>query len=157
MKQGGGANWQIPRCSLLVRFSLATIWSKRSPPHGSAGIPPYNGRLVAAPDTPLLGAARVPDSVMAPALDALSYERSSRERRCINNRDLSVQQLGSIYERLLEFELIRDENGVLTVRPNLCARKDSGSYYTPDELVGLILDETLEPLITDWLEARGRG
>lgn len=120
---------------------------------GSVGIPPYNGGLFATAGTPLLSAARVPDSVMAPALDALSYERSSGERRYINYRDLSVQQLGSIYERLLEFELIRDENGVLTVRPNLFARKNSGSYYTPDELVGLILDETLEPLITERLEA----
>ncbi|OYW89314.1 MAG: restriction endonuclease, partial [Sphingobium sp. 32-64-5] len=120
---------------------------------GSVGIPPYNGGLFATAGTPLLSAARVPDSVMAPALDALSYERSSGERRYINYRDLSVQQLGSIYERLLEFELIRDENGVLTVRPNLFARKNSGSYYTPNELVGLILDETLEPLITERLEA----
>lgn len=120
---------------------------------GSVGIPPYNGGLFATAGTPLLSAARVPDSVMAPALDALSYERSSGERRYINYRDLSVQQLGSIYERLLEFELIRDENGVLSVRPNLFARKNSGSYYTPDELVGLILDETLEPLITERLEA----
>lgn len=120
---------------------------------GSVGIPPYNGGLFATAGTPLLSAARVPDSIMAPALDALSYERSSGERRYINYRDLSVQQLGSIYERLLEFELIRDENGVLTVRPNLFARKNSGSYYTPDELVGLILDETLEPLITERLEA----
>lgn len=120
---------------------------------GSVGIPPYNGGLFATAGTPLLSAARVPDSVMAPALDALSYERSSGERRYINYRDLSVQQLGSIYERLLEFELIRNENGVLTVRPNLFARKNSGSYYTPDELVGLILDETLEPLIAERLEA----
>lgn len=120
---------------------------------GSVGIPPYNGGLFATAGTPLLSAARVPDNVMAPALDALSYERSSGERRYINYRDLSVQQLGSIYERLLEFELIRDEKGVLTVRPNLFARKNSGSYYTPDELVGLILDETLEPLITERLEA----
>ena len=120
---------------------------------GSVGIPPYNGGLFATAGTPLLSVARVPDSVMAPALDALSYERSSGERRYINYRDLSVQQLGSIYERLLEFELIRDENGVLTVRPNLFARKNSGSYYTPDELVGLILDETLEPLITERMAA----
>lgn len=28
-----------------------------------------------------------------------------------------------------------------------------GSYYTPDDLVGLILDETLEPLITERLDA----
>lgn len=119
----------------------------------SVGIPPYNGGLFAADGTPLLGKVRIADSVMAPALDALSYERSTGERRYINYRDLSVQQLGSIYERLLEFELTRDEGGALTVRPNLFARKNSGSYYTPDELVGLILDETLEPLIDERLDA----
>lgn len=119
----------------------------------SVGIPPYNGGLFASEGTPLLDSIRIPDSVMGPALDALSYERSSGERRYINYRDLSVQQLGSIYERLLEFEIIRDDMGTLSVRPNLFARKNSGSYYTPDELVGLILDQTLEPLITERLEA----
>lgn len=124
----------------------------------SVGIPPYNGGLFAGAGTPLLASARIPDSVMAPALDALSYERSTGERRYINYRDLSVQQLGSIYERLLEFEIVREsgelsDTGYLTVRPNLFARKNSGSYYTPDELVGLILDETLEPLIAERREA----
>jgi hypothetical protein len=84
--------------------------------------------------------AGIADATMAMALDALSFERSTGTRRYINYRDLSVQQLGSIYERLLEFELIKDEHGVLTVRPNLFARKNTGSYYTPDELVGLVLD-----------------
>jgi hypothetical protein len=140
--------------------SAARIWSHVSDlsrmidkGDSSVGIPPYNGGLFATGGTPLLNATRVPDSVMAPALDALSYERSSGERRYINYRDLSVQQLGSIYERLLEFEIVRDDAGALTVRPNLFARKNSGSYYTPDELVGLILDETLEPLITERLDA----
>lgn len=119
----------------------------------SVGIPPYNGGLFAGDGTPLLDSIRIPDSVMAPALDALSYERSSGERRYINYRDLSVQQLGSIYERLLEFEIVRDDTGALNVRPNLFARKNSGSYYTPDELVGLILDETLEPLIAERLDS----
>ena len=118
----------------------------------SVGIPPYNGGLFAGDSTPLLDSIRIPDSVMAPALDALSYERASGERRYINYRDLSVQQLGSIYERLLEFEIVRDDTGALTVRPNLFARKNSGSYYTPDELVGLILDQTLEPLIKERLD-----
>ncbi len=122
----------------------------------SIGIPPYNGGLfsgdlVAGGGAALLDAVRVPDSVMAPALDALSFERSTGSRRYINYRDLSVQQLGSIYERLLEFELVRGEAGTLVVRPNLFARKNSGSYYTPDALVRLILDETLEPLIAERL------
>lgn len=119
----------------------------------SVGIPPYNGGLFSGTGAPLLSTARIADDVMAPALDALSYERSSGQRRYINYRDLSVQQLGSIYERLLEFEIVREvavaDAGHLTVRPNLFARKNSGSYYTPDELVGLILDETLEPLIAE--------
>lgn len=119
----------------------------------SVGIPPYNGGLFAGDTTPLLDTIRIPDSVMAPALNALSYERSTGEKRYINYRDLSVQQLGSIYERLLEFEIVRGDTGALTVRPNLFARKNTGSYYTPDELVGLILDETLEPLIIERLEA----
>ncbi|MGD9471235.1 MAG: hypothetical protein AB7G24_05245 [Novosphingobium sp.] len=118
----------------------------------SVGIPPYNGGLFAGDGTPLLDSIRIPDSVMAPALDALSFERASGERRYINYRDLSVQQLGSIYERLLEFEIVRDDTGALAVRPNLFARKNSGSYYTPDELVGLILDQTLEPLIKERLD-----
>lgn len=119
----------------------------------SVGIPPYNGGLFAGDGGSLLESVRIADSVMAPALDALSYERSTGERRYINYRDLSVQQLGSIYERLLEFEIVRDDSGTLAVRPNLFARKNTGSYYTPDELVGLILDETLEPLITERLDA----
>ena len=119
----------------------------------SVGIPPYNGGLFAGDGASLLESVRIPDSVMAPALDALSYERSTGERRYINYRDLSVQQLGSIYERLLEFEIVRDDSATLVVRPNLFARKNSGSYYTPDELVGLILDETLEPLINERLDA----
>jgi len=145
--------------------SAARVWSHVSDlsriidkGDASVGIPPYNGGLFAGAGTPLLAAARIPDSVMAPALDALSYERSTGERRYINYRDLSVQQLGSIYERLLEFEIVREpgevgDTGYLTVRPNLFARKNSGSYYTPDELVGLILDETLEPLIAERREA----
>ena len=139
--------------------SAARIWSHVSDlsriidrGDSSVGIPPYNGGLFATGGTPLLANARIADSVMAPALDALSYERSTGERRYINYRDLSVQQLGSIYERLLEFDIVRDTSGALAVQPNLFARKNTGSYYTPDELVGLILDETLEPLITEPLE-----
>ena len=102
-----------------------------------------------AQSQPLLNDIRLGDDVMAEALDILSFEQRDGRRRYINYRDLTVQQLGSIYERLLEFELVRGDDGELDIRPNIFARKNSGSYYTPDELVLLILDETLEPLVTD--------
>ena len=85
-------------------------------------------------------------SVMAEVIDKLSFERADDARKYINYRDLSVQQLGSIYERLLEHEVVR-EGAIVEIRPNIFARKGSGSYYTPDDLVNLIIRETLEPLI----------
>lgn len=116
------------------------------------GIPPYNGGLFAAGRS-LLDNVSLSDAVMGPALDRLSYDRIGFVQRYINYRDLSVQQLGSIYERLLEYELCRADDGAVEVRLNAFARKNTGSYYTPDELVGLILNETLEPLIEERRDA----
>ena len=112
----------------------------------SIGLPPYNGGLFDPERTPLLRQVRLSDSVMAEVIDKLSFERADGPRQYINYRDLSVQQLGSIYERLLEHEVVR-EGALVDIRPNIFARKGSGSYYTPDELVNLIIRETLEPLI----------
>ena len=124
----------------------------------SIGLPPYNGGLFDREATPLLEEIKLSDSVMADLIDALSFERTEQGRHYINYRDLGVQQLGSIYERLLEYELAR-ENGEVVVRPNVFARKDSGSYYTPDDLVGLIVKETIEPLVRrrmDEFESKAR-
>ncbi|MER8948072.1 hypothetical protein [Mesorhizobium sp. M0809] len=118
---------------------------------GSIGLPPYNGGLFDEERTPLLSSIRLGDAVMAEVIDALSFEQTPEGRKYINYRDLSVQQLGSIYERLLEHEIIRDGDAI-SVRPNVFARKGSGSYYTPDDLVALILKETVEPFAVDRME-----
>ncbi|MDE2957126.1 MAG: Eco57I restriction-modification methylase domain-containing protein [Bacteroidota bacterium] len=119
----------------------------------SIGLPPYNGGLFAMERTPLLNAIRIADDVFADVVDKLSFEVSPGEpRRYINYRDLGVRQLGSIYERLLERDLVR-MNGTLQVRLSSYARKDTGSYYTPDKLVSLVIDETLAPLIQTRMEA----
>ena len=118
----------------------------------SIGLPPYNGGLFDRQRTPLLTEVRLSDATMADVIDALSFEQTPDTRRYINYRDLGVQQLGSIYERLLEQEVVRDEHG-LTLRPNIFARKDSGSYYTPDDLVGLIIRESIDPLVQVRMDA----
>lgn len=69
-------------------------------------------------------------------------------RAWINYRDLSVQHLGGIYERLLEHSLTV-ENGSIIARPAGFARKVSGSYYTHDGLVKLIIRETVGPLVNE--------
>lgn len=112
----------------------------------SIGLPPYNGGLFQQDRNPVLARIRVSDEVMARVIDALSFEQTDEGRKYINYRNLSVQQLGSIYERLLEFDVVQQDDDVV-VRPNTFARKGSGSYYTPDDLVQLILAETLTPLV----------
>ena len=119
----------------------------------SIGLPPYNGGLFAADAAPLLEAVRLPDSAFAPIIHDLSHTETDGERRFVNYRDMSVQQLGSIYERLLEQEPIFGDGGRIVIRPNPYARKDSGSFYTPQELVDLIVGRTLNPLVEERLNA----
>ena len=118
----------------------------------SIGLPPYNGGLFDRSRTPLLNRIRLGDAVISEVIDALSFERAPDGRRYINYRDLGVQHLGSIYERLLEQEIVREDDQIV-IRPNIFARKDSGSYYTPDDLVSLIITETIGPLVQVRLEA----
>ena len=82
----------------------------------SIGLPPYNGGLFDQQRVPLLANIRIGDAVMADVIDALSFEQTPHGRRYINYRDLGVQQLGSIYERLLEHEIVRD-GGEIAVPP----------------------------------------
>ena len=119
----------------------------------SIGLPPYNGGLFAPEAAPLLDRVRLPDTVVAPIVYDLSHAETAEGRRFVNYRDMSVQQLGSIYERLLEREPVRDDEGRIAVRLNPYARKDSGSFYTPQELVDLIVDRTLKPLAEERLAA----
>ena len=119
----------------------------------SIGLPPYNGGLFASEAAPLLKTARLTDKIVGDIIYDLSHTETEGTRHFVNYRDMSVQQLGSIYERLLEREPVRDDNGGIVVRPNSYARKDSGSFFTPQELVDLIVDRTLKPLAEERLKA----
>lgn len=117
----------------------------------SIGLPPYDGGLFERCGDPLLERTNLADADLAPLLDTLSRrEDLAGRRRWINFRDLSVQHLGSIYERLLEFEPAVTE-GSVELRPLPYARKGSGSYYTPEDLVRRILVETVGPLVDETL------
>ena len=137
---------------------LAALFRQIDKGDPSIGLPPYNGGLFAAESTPILENVRLPDSVVAPVIYDLSHTRTPEGRRFVNYRDMSVQQLGSIYERLLEREPSRNDAGEIVIRPNPYARKDSGSFFTPQELVDLIVERTLTPLVEERLKVvRGQG
>ena len=128
---------------------LTTLFTLIDKGDASIGLPPYNGGLFAPEAAPMLETVRLPDAAVAPIIYAMSH----RESHFVNYRDMSVQQLGSIYERLLEREPVRGDDGNVSIRPNAYARKDSGSFYTPQDLVDLIVDRTLKPLAKERFKA----
>jgi len=127
------------------------------------GMPAYNGGLFNRGRSLLLERTRVPDAVLAPIIDALSRRTEDLLRGWINYRDLSVSHLGSIYERLLEYQLQHEvapadlhyspEIDRVTAVPASFARKVSGSYYTHDDLVQLILRESVGLLASERVAA----
>ena len=116
----------------------------------SIGLPPYNGGLFVSEAAEVLEKVRLSDAQTAPIIHALSHTEDPHEGfRFVNYRDMSVQQLGSLYERLLEREPIQGPDGEIVIRLNPYARKDSGSFFTPQELVDLIVERTLKPLVEE--------
>lgn len=116
----------------------------------TVGMPAYNGGLFERARAPLLARVKVADAQLAPVIDALSRRVEDILKPRINYRDLSVAHLGGIYERLLEYRL-EEASGKLAVNKAGFARKGSGSYYTHDALVRLILDEAVGRLTAEKL------
>ncbi len=115
----------------------------------SIGIPPYNGGLFDDRPDSILSRASLSDAALAPIIDELSRHEEGGRRRRINYRDLSVQQLGSVYENLLEFRVV-PKNGVrVAIEQGIYARRVSGSYYTDESLVQLVLARAVGPLVEE--------
>jgi hypothetical protein len=133
---------------------LETIFGAIAEGDDSLGIPPYNGGLFDPVESPLLARIRLPDTVLAEVILALSHRREDGRLRYINYRDLSVQQLGSIYESILEYGVEPDhEAHSVKPRADNQARHRSGSYYTPEPLVSLIIEKTVGPVVAEKLTA----
>ncbi|MFN3930028.1 MAG: N-6 DNA methylase, partial [Thermoflexus sp.] len=75
----------------------------------------------------------------------------------MNYAALDVEELGSVYESLLDnHPLVEERGGQWTFDfVQGSERKSTGSYYTPESLVDLVLKETLDPLLEERLQAAG--
>ena len=131
---------------------LRTLFHLIEAGDAAIGLPAYNGGLFDDRYYPLLHRVALPDAQLAPILDALSRRWEGGVRKWINYRDLSVQHLGSIYERLLEYIIVQKDRQIVT-QLDPFARRASGSYYTHEDIVKLILDRTVAPLIEERLVA----
>lgn len=84
------------------------------------------------------------------AVRSLSVVKGKSDRLWpVDYRSLDAEELGSIYESLLEFhpswDPIQRSYSLLEAAGN--ERKGTGSYYTPTSLVECLLDSTLDPVL----------
>ncbi len=98
------------------------------------------------------------------ALRRLAFTERERILRRVDYRNLGSEELGSVYESLLELHPDLDvASGYFRlVSASGNDRKTSGSYYTPTELVQCMLDTALDPVIEGRVreanqQARGQG
>ncbi|MEU8907809.1 Eco57I restriction-modification methylase domain-containing protein [Streptomyces mirabilis] len=103
-------------------------------------------------DKVLHGLALSNEALLA-AVRALSVVRDAdaKRNRVVDYRHLDAEELGSIYESLLELvpkHSASDRTFELVELPGN-ARKTTGSYYTPSSLIDCLLDSTLDPVIDD--------
>ena len=82
---------------------------------------------------------------------ATCCSRSPREstpqgRRRISYHDLGVEQLGSVYERVLEYEP-RSRGAAIALSRTSIERKATGSFYTPRSITEFLVRRTLSPLV----------
>jgi len=106
----------------------------------------FNGRLFAPARTPLAEHGRVGNGVAAGAVLALGTAPTPCGRRPVAFHDLGVEQLGAVYERVLEYEPVRLHR-TLTLRRTSAERKATGSFYTPRAMTDFLVRRTLGPLV----------
>ena len=106
----------------------------------------FNGRLFSPRHAPLVEQRRVPDAVARRVLLSLATEATPQGRRRVSYHDLGVEQLGSVYERVLEYEP-RSHGAAITLSRTSTERKASGSFYTPRSMTEFLVRRTLAPLV----------
>ena len=125
---------------------------------GDLKVTPFNGRLFAPARTPLAERRDLDDEAAKSAIVALSTRVAAdgRGRERIAYRDLGVEQLGAVYETLLDFEprlvpraaapAVRTKGVVL--QRGAVLRKETASFYTPQPIADYLVRRALGPLVS---------
>ncbi len=129
------------------------------------GLPALGG-LFDTNQCPRLDAAQLDNRHLLAAVFQLGWFRADGSLSRVNYRDMGPEELGSVYESLLELvpepqglaspvtarlAFVGDDETNASTKGN--TRKLTGSYYTPDSLVQELIKSALEPVIAQTVKA----
>ncbi len=139
--------------SVQVVFRALAVGEKR------LGLPALGG--IFRPDQcPHIDGAYLSNDLLLEAQRELRWTRTGQGITPVDYGNMGPEELGSIYESLLELvpraDPLAREFGFVGITDEGSsagnARKTTGSYYTPDSLVQQLLDTALDPVIEERLE-----
>ncbi len=116
------------------------------------GLPALNGFLFSSQRSlPDLVGCKLENASLLAAIRALAFTEEKGIRRTVDYKNLGAEELGSVYESLLELhpQLNIESASFKLVEVSGNARKTSGSYYTPTSLIDCLLDSALDPVLAE--------
>lgn len=130
------------------------------------GIFGYNGELFSAEKTPTLNGLSCRNGPLLQAIRELTFVQSGGALQRIDYAHLGVEEIGAVYESLLEYvprvtveeEMLEDETipaNSFYLDPRGTSRKTTGSYYTRPELVDELVKTALKPVLEERLARAG--
>lgn len=118
------------------------------------GLPALGSFLWSDRATLGLDKAELQNAHLLEAVRHLAFTKDGHIRRAIDYRNLGAEELGSVYESLLELHPNLNADAA-TFELKVAAgheRKTTGSYYTPTSLIECLLDSALEPVLQEALK-----
>jgi len=120
-------------------------------------LPALGSGLWAQTSTASINGSELANRDLLDAVRALAFIEEGNARRVVDYRNLGAEELGSVYESLLELhprvDIDASTFSLATAGGN--ERKTTGSYYTPSSLIAELLDSALDPVIEDRLREAG--
>jgi hypothetical protein len=155
LRRLAGAHRGTRHADLWNALALVIDQLKAGPGCPALALPSLGSFLWSPEATPDLNGAQVPNAHLLQAIRCLSFTEDRGVRRSVDFRNLGGEELGSVYESLLELHPDMDiEARVFSLATSAGnERKTSGSHYTPDSLVMCLIDSALEPVIRERLAA----
>lgn len=133
----------------VFRFVTTRLGSDTGCPE--LGLPALNGFLFSKEAIPDLESCELSNMDLLDAVRALAFLSNESGRRPVDYKNLRSEELGSVYEALLELHprLNTDAGTFELTTAAGHERKATGSYYTPESLVLCLLDSALDPVLEE--------
>ncbi len=122
------------------------------------GLAPLDGDLFSEAALRDLNGQQLSNRALVAAIKALSlyHDAESNSQWRVNYGALDVEELGSVYESLLDLRPVIGPNARSFLLVAGTERKTTGSYYTRPELVQELIKSALEPVLAErvWSQPR---